>query len=267
MAIVLARSAGQTGSGGGTLVDVSLATFQTQAAVPDSAQSPAPQRSEPENETTMDVTEQAVEVTQEPPPQPSAVREMPGTETAAKKETEAPKTEATASRTPKPEPKAHHKVHHAQARQHHPHARTKAAPQRRREASKAHTSSPVKPTAAAAGANRATAKGTSRSAGGGAERHGTTNRYLAELQRAIARHRFYPRDARRRGLEGEVAISFVIQADGRITDVRVAKSSGSDSLDNAGVRTLENLSRFRPIPAELGRSRWMLRVPISYALR
>jgi protein TonB len=59
----------------------------------------------------------------------------------------------------------------------------------------------------------------------------------------------------------------VIQADGRITDVRVAKSSGSDSLDNAGVRTLENLSRFRPIPAELGRSRWMLRVPISYALR
>jgi periplasmic protein TonB len=278
MAIVLARSAGQTGSGGGTLVDVSLAAFQTQAAASgplfDSAPAPAPQQSVPDDETTTDIREQAVEMTQEPPPRPSAVRETARPETAPKKETSAPKTEATASQPPKPkvkpepkqEPKRRHKMHHARARPH-PHARTKTAAERRREASKAHKSSPGKRTAAAAGARRATAKGTSRSAGGGAERQGAANRYLAELQRAIARHRFYPRDARHRGLEGEVAISFVIQADGRITDVRVAKSSGSDSLDNAGVRTLEDLDRFRPIPEELGRSRWVLRVPISYALR
>jgi periplasmic protein TonB len=279
MAIVLARPAGQAGSGGGSLVDVSLSAFQTQAAaasaLSDSAQDPpAPRQSEPDDETTMDVTEQAVEVTQEPPPQPSAVRETPRTEpapkketSATKKETAAPKAETAASRTPKPEPKPHHKVHHARARPHHPHARTKTTAKRRREAPKAHKPSPVKQATAAAGADRATAKSTSRSAGGGAERQGAASRYLAELQRAIARHRFYPRDARRRGLEGEVAISFVIQADGRITDVRVARSSGSDSLDHAGVRTLKDLGRFRPIPEELGRSRWMLRVPISYALQ
>jgi protein TonB len=264
MAIVLAWPAGQTGSGGGTLVDVSLATFQTQAAaagsLSDTAQAPAPPQLESDNKTAM-------EATQKPPPQPSAVRETAPAETAPKNETSAPKSEATASRTRKPEPKRHHKVHHARARPHHLHAPTKTAAERRREASKARKSSPVKRAAAAAGASRTTIKSSSRSTGGGAERQGTASRYLAELQQAIARHRFYPRHARRRGLEGEVAISFVIQADGRITDVRVAKSSGSDSLDQAGVRTLKDVGRFRPIPEELGRSRWVLRVPISYALR
>jgi protein TonB len=196
-------------------------------------------------------------VTQEPPPQPSAGREKAPTDTAPKKETSAPKPVTSASR--KPEPKRHHRVHHARARPHRPHERTKTAAERRRSTFEAHKPSPVKRAAVTAGA--------SRSAGGGAERQGAASRYLAELQQAIARHRFYPREARRRGLEGEVAISFVIQADGRITDVRVARSSGSGSLDNAGLRTLEDLGRFQPIPEELGRSRWMLRVPITYALR
>jgi periplasmic protein TonB len=91
--------------------------------------------------------------------------------------------------------------------------------------------------------------------------------YLAELQRAIARHRFYPPLARRRGREGEATVAFVIQADGRLSDVRLAASSGVESLDAAAVKTLEDLGRFRPIPPEIGRTHWPLRVPISFALR
>jgi protein TonB len=92
-------------------------------------------------------------------------------------------------------------------------------------------------------------------------------RYLDELQRAIARHRYYPPKARKRDIEGSVTLYFVIHADGRIGDIRVARSSGSRLLDDAGLRTLERLGRFKPIPNSIGRSRWPLRVPISFALK
>jgi protein TonB len=118
------------------------------------------------------------------------------------------------------------------------------------------------------------ASGSGESGGGGAARTGLgarekalEGRYLADLQRAIAKHRKYPREARRRGLEGVVTVYFVITADGRIRDVRVAKGSGSRLLDEAGIDTLKRLAAFKPIPRELARDRWALRVPIRFALR
>ena len=92
-------------------------------------------------------------------------------------------------------------------------------------------------------------------------------RYLSALQQAIARHRFYPSTARRDGVEGTVTVLFTIQADGRITGAKVAAGSGSALLDEAALETLSRLGRFRPIPAELQRERWPLRVPIRFALR
>ena len=119
---------------------------------------------------------------------------------------------------------------------------------------------------------RGEASGTAGSGGGSAGRGGETDpaaesRYLSELQRAIARHRLYPREAQKRELEGVVTVSFVILADGRIRDVRVAKSSGSALLDKGAIETLKRLGAFKPIPREIGRSRWPLRVPIRFALR
>jgi protein TonB len=93
------------------------------------------------------------------------------------------------------------------------------------------------------------------------------SKYLAELQRAIARHRYFPRKARRKGVEGVVTLYFVIEADGQIRDVRVSKSSGSAALDDAGLQTLKRLGRFAPIPDSIGRTRWPLRVPISFTLK
>lgn len=93
------------------------------------------------------------------------------------------------------------------------------------------------------------------------------SRYLSELQRAIARHRRYPKEAQRRKLEGVATVSFVILADGHIREVRLAKSSGSALLDKAALETLKRLGAFKPIPREIGRTRWRLRVPIRFSLR
>jgi protein TonB len=92
-------------------------------------------------------------------------------------------------------------------------------------------------------------------------------RYLAELQRAIARHRFYPRKARKRRLEGKVTVSFVIYKDGKLKGITVANGSSHELLDKAALDTLHKLRRFKPIPDAIGREQWKLRVPINFALR
>lgn len=91
--------------------------------------------------------------------------------------------------------------------------------------------------------------------------------YLAELQRAIARHQRFPDDARKRHKTGVATLSFVVQRDGRIRQVRLAKSSGDASLDEAALQAMQRLSRFKPIPAVIDRQEWAMRVPIRFDLR
>jgi protein TonB len=91
--------------------------------------------------------------------------------------------------------------------------------------------------------------------------------YLAELQRAIARQQRFPEEARRRRVTGVATLAFVVQADGRIGQVRVVGSSGDSALDQAAVQALSRLGRFKPIPSSIGRSSWPMRVPIRFDLR
>ncbi len=89
----------------------------------------------------------------------------------------------------------------------------------------------------------------------------------AQAERAIARHQRFPDEARKRGKTGVATLSFVVQGDGGIRQVRVAKSSGDASLDQAAVQAMQRLSRFKPIPAVIGRQEWAMRVPIRFDLR
>lgn len=91
--------------------------------------------------------------------------------------------------------------------------------------------------------------------------------YLTALQRAIARHQRYPAGARRHGQTGVATLSLVIEADGRIGQIRLAQSSGHASLDQAALQALARLGRFDPIPKSIGRSRWSLRIPIRFDLK
>jgi len=123
------------------------------------------------------------------------------------------------------------------------------------------------------GSGRAASTGTAPSvAGGGTARGSASNRdaeraYLAQLQRAIGRHQRFPDDARKRHKTGIVTIAFVVKADGRIGDIRLAESSGDPSLDDAALQALHRLNRFKPIPAAIGRQSWSMRVPIRFDLR
>lgn len=127
----------------------------------------------------------------------------------------------------------------------------------------AHTPAP----AAAAAASPVAPEGETGSAKGSASVAAIEGDYLRGLQRAIARNRFYPPGARRQDVTGVATVAFTIHGDGRLGDIRVAKSSGSEVLDQAALETLRRLGSYRPIPAGTGRARWPVRVPIVFDLR
>ncbi len=91
--------------------------------------------------------------------------------------------------------------------------------------------------------------------------------YLAALAARIDRRKFYPQISRRRGEEGTVVVSFVIDKRGGLNDMAVVESSGHHRLDQAALKTLKRVSPFKPIPDALRRDNWPIRVPIEFLLR
>ncbi|HMW43887.1 MAG: energy transducer TonB [Candidatus Accumulibacter sp.] len=71
-----------------------------------------------------------------------------------------------------------------------------------------------------------------------ADKHSVEN-----AQRKLAQHVFYPPEAIARGLEGETRLLLRLDANGRITEVSIAASSGHAILDQAAVRAGRALGR------------------------
>lgn len=59
---------------------------------------------------------------------------------------------------------------------------------------------------------------------------------IERAQRQLSQHLYYPEAAIAQGLEGEVRLLLVLAADGEITDVDLAASSGHRLLDQAAIR-------------------------------
>lgn len=63
------------------------------------------------------------------------------------------------------------------------------------------------------------------------------------IARHISENFVYPLDARDAGLEGRVWLHFIVEKDGSIGGVEVARSSGVASIDAEGVRVLQLLPK------------------------
>ena len=63
---------------------------------------------------------------------------------------------------------------------------------------------------------------------------------------------FYPATAIRRGLEGAVTVSVLVDTAGHARDCRIVKSSGHNILDAAACRRIEALAHFRPAEDHAG---------------
>ncbi|MGX5843499.1 TonB family protein [Mesorhizobium sp. ArgA1] len=107
------------------------------------------------------------------------------------------------------------------------------------------------------------AKATTPKASQTGSRSGDANRWSASLRSWIKRRTHYPSTARPRGAEGTVNVSFVVDASGRVTSARLARSSGDADLDRAALSVLQGATVPTPPPDKVG----AVVAPIVFSLR
>jgi periplasmic protein TonB len=92
------------------------------------------------------------------------------------------------------------------------------------------------------------------------------NSWLVEsLRRRLTELKRYPSTARLNGWEGKVVLRAVIRADGHLSEVKIHRSSGHESLDNAAMETLR-LACPLHLQQPISTSELAIYVPIVYSL-
>jgi TonB family protein len=89
--------------------------------------------------------------------------------------------------------------------------------------------------------------------------------YLATARMRIEKAKRYPREARRKGCEGKVIVSFQIDRRGEVGEIRLVQSCGYPELDEEGIATLRRASPF-PSPLLIEKEKLVLEVPILFKL-
>jgi protein TonB len=77
---------------------------------------------------------------------------------------------------------------------------------------------------------------------------GDLGSYLGNARMKIEKAKRYPREARRRGREGKVILSFQINRKGEVAQIRLVQTSGYRELDDEGIATIRRASPFLPPP-------------------
>jgi protein TonB len=77
---------------------------------------------------------------------------------------------------------------------------------------------------------------------------GDLGSYLGNARMRIEKAKRYPREARRRGWEGKVVLSFQINRKGEASQITLVQSSGYQELDDEGIATIRRASPFLPPP-------------------
>jgi protein TonB len=90
--------------------------------------------------------------------------------------------------------------------------------------------------------------------------------YRSMVRSLIEKKKFYPARARRNRSTGEVRVSFTLQRDGSILNLRITHSSGVSALDRAARKAVQKVGRFPPFPDASRRINWEFTVPLHYRL-
>jgi protein TonB len=92
------------------------------------------------------------------------------------------------------------------------------------------------------------------------------NKYLNKLRNLIEDKKIYPNSAKRLKQQGRVIVSFLITKEGNFKNISLKDSSKYKKLNKAALELLNNISKFEPIPDELGKNKWVIEIPINYKI-
>ncbi|SDU46449.1 energy transducer TonB [Desulfobacula phenolica] len=94
----------------------------------------------------------------------------------------------------------------------------------------------------------------------------TAKEYFEMLNLRINSAKEYPEYAKSRHLEGRVTVEFVLQKDGVLNNIKVAKSSRHERLDNAAIEAVKRASPFPRPPSFLFKTPITLQVNIMFEM-
>jgi protein TonB len=105
----------------------------------------------------------------------------------------------------------------------------------------------------------ASSKGKEQAAAGNA----IESRYSGEIQKKLARANRHVSKAIQASARNNARVVFVVMADGSISDIQLAESSGSAELDQFALTLVRKQAPFPPIPSETGKSSWVFKARIG----
>lgn len=91
--------------------------------------------------------------------------------------------------------------------------------------------------------------------------------WLAEVRQSVQRAKRYPRQAGRRGIEGQSTVRITLDANGRLLDATLAGSSGEAILDEAALAAVRGVGRYPPIPPEMRQASVTITLPFDFRRR
>lgn len=86
-----------------------------------------------------------------------------------------------------------------------------------------------------------------------------------ELQRFIQENVQYPKEAMEKGIQGHVYVTFIVEPDGSISDIKVVRGE-HESLNNEAMRLVRIMPKWRPTEMNGDRVRARCRLPITFTL-
>lgn len=88
--------------------------------------------------------------------------------------------------------------------------------------------------------------------------------YFSNIKKQIEMAWNYPSEAQENSWGGRLNVVFIIEENGRVSSVKLIKSSGYQLLDDAAIRAIKFASPFNPIPESLGVKRLKISASFEY---
>jgi TonB family protein len=99
------------------------------------------------------------------------------------------------------------------------------------------------------------------------ELDGIWRQYTNSIQVKIGKAKKYPRLAKKRKQQGKTLLSFKLNRDGKVLDLKIESSSGYEILDQAALKAIKEGEPYPNIPETLNKKYAYLKIPISFVLK
>ena len=87
------------------------------------------------------------------------------------------------------------------------------------------------------------------------------------MLRYVAENIKYPVIAQENGVQGRVVCQFVVEKDGKPSNIKVVRSSGDDSLDKEAVRVISSMPKWKPGMQQGKPVRVTFTLPVAFRLQ